>query len=120
MEKNAYRWYRESVEALVASLDEEHGFMGQPREMSGFTLAPLLSASGEPTLITYFLKSESGADALWYREDGAEPIRLMEFSSPVEFRYATSRAVYSRSWPDESFPLGTLPAVIKLAAPSDF
>ena len=112
--KNASRWYRESIEALVASLDEEHGFLGRPREMSGFTLAPLLSDSGEPTLVTYFLERESETDVLWYREEGVEALKLMEFDAPVEFRYATSRALYSRRWPDENFPLGTLPAVIKL------
>ena len=114
LEKNASRWYRESIEAMVASLDEEHGFLGRPREMSGYTLAPLLSGNGEPALIRYFLESDAQKDILWYQEDGAEALRLMEFGTPVEFRYATSGAVYSSSWPDGMFPVGTLPAVIKL------
>ena len=114
LDRSASRWYRESIEAMVASLDAVHGFRGRPREMSGYTLAPLLSDNGELTLIRYFLESESQTDVLWYQEDGLEAFMLMEFDSPVEFRYATSRAVYSSSWPSDSFPVGTLPAVIKL------
>ena len=109
----ASRWYRESIQAMVASLDEEHGFLGRPREMSGYTLAPLLADNGEPTLIRYYLESDGQRDVLWYQENNTA-FRFMEFASPVEFRYATSRAAYSRSWPGDSFPVGTLPAVIKL------
>ena len=114
LDRSASHWYRESLAAMVASLDEEHGFLGRPREMSGYTLAPLLSDNGELTLIRYFLESESQTDVLWYQEDGLEAFMLMEFGSPVEFRYATGRAVYSGNWPGDSFPIGTLPAVIKL------
>ena len=109
----ASRWYRESIEAMVASIDEEHGFLGRPREMSGYTLAPLLADSGEPTLIAYYLESGGKGDVLWYRENNTA-FRFMEFESPAEFRYATSRAAYSASWPSDSFPAGSLPAVIKV------
>jgi len=112
-ERSAWRWYRESIEAMVASLDEEHGFIGRPREMSGYSLSPLLGDNGEPTLIRYYLESDGQGDVLWYQENNTA-FRFMEFASPAEFRYATSRAVYSSSWPGDSFPVGTLPAVIKL------
>ena len=112
-DRSASRWYRESIEAMVASLDEEHGFLGRPREMSGHTLAPLLAGNGEPTLIRYYLEKDGQRDVLWYQENSTA-FRLMGFASRAEFRYATSRAAYSSSWPTDSFPVGTLPAVIKL------
>ena len=77
------------------------------------TLAPLLADNGEPTLIRYYLESDGNRDVLWYNENNTV-FRFMEFASPVEFRYATSRAAYSSNWPGDSFPVGTLPAVIKL------
>ena len=113
-------WFRDSINALAASLDEEFSFAGTPAQMTGFTMAPLVSRQGKLTMMAWEIRYKAKGTELWYAETGLEPALIGQWpDSELRFAYRGQNSGWMDTWPPADLPAGVLPYRIKLNIADD-
>ena len=109
-------WLRDSVSAMVASLDEEFGFEGERASFTGFTMSPLLVDDHRLTRVTWQIRNDATGHSLWYGEDGRQAVKLGTWpDDQLSFAYRGLNSGWQTDWPPQDLPAGVLPHRIKLS-----
>ena len=110
------QWFRETMGVMAASLDQEFAFKGSAGEITGYTMAPLLSEQGKLTRISWRIEEAEGESRLIYHEADHPPMNVGSLrDSELRFEYRGQLTNWLGGWPDEQVPVGSLPFRIKLA-----
>ncbi len=108
-------WFRGSMASLVASKDAFFQFKGLNRNITGFTLSPVLGLEGSLTKITWRVIAKEGRVFLQAREAGHREVTVASWQgSDAYFLYRGIKGGWQSTWPVEGVPEGALPWRVKL------
>jgi Tfp pilus assembly protein PilV len=114
------RWMRDSIEHLVASLDEEFSMNGSNLRLEGYSLAPLYKKSGELVRVEWSIDKAGDRQQLWYKEgDGKNLLMASWAARNASFTYIASDGTEYSQWPAGENEVGHVPAQVKLDIDDD-
>ncbi len=109
----AYRWFTTSLQSQVAMRPKDRGLQGDARQLTTYSLQPLLAPQGLKTLIGWYLHEEAGVLRLQYREANQEfEIQRWQGASG-HFEYLDEQGRWVQHWPLEKSELEPLPKAIR-------
>lgn len=120
LESMRNNWFRGSVNAMVASLDQEFEFRGARKLVSGYTTSPLMGRQGMLTSISWEIREDATQSTLWYIEHSKRPLQISTWDNArAEFSYRGLKSGWVEAWPPSELPEGVLPHRVKLTIHPD-
>lgn len=114
------RWMRDSIEHLVASLDEEFSMNGSNSQLEGYTFASLYKKSGELVHVKWSIERGAERQRLWYKEGNGKSLLMASWEArDARFSYIDSNGTEYSQWPAGENEVGYVPAQVKLDIDDD-
>lgn len=109
----AYRWFTTSLQSQVAMRPKDRGLEGDARQLTTYSLQPLLAPQGLKTRIGWHLHEEAGVLRLQYREANQE-LEIQRWpGASGYFEYMDEQGRWVQHWPLEKSELEPLPKAIR-------